>query len=530
MTDLRVPVDGVDKPTGIQRSAADGDMRVIDEAALRIDVSNALAKGTSLRIMLQECAEAIVTHVGSSRVRIWTVRRGSDVLELQANAGGVTRLNDAYTRVRVGDLAIGRIASTRSSHVTNDVRSDPRIESGMLAPHEDAVAFAGYPLVVDEHAIGVMAIIAARAIGADALNAIQFVATELARGIERKRSEDELRRSEAYLAEAQQLAHMGSWAWTLATGELYFSREWLRIYGFEHTDRPPTYDAILARAHPDDAPIVDQALADAFRDGTELRLLTRICVPGQPMKWVETYGHPVRDEDDSLIEFVGTVIDVTERRRASRRLRRATKVRFEAVLAERARIARDMHDGLLQDLTAIALQLGALLPHVRTTPDFAAERLAGTLELLQRTARAARAAVGGMRERANGADLVSAVQDVTRRLLANAPLTLTIRVTGKPREVTTPVLDLALSVVHEAVTNVLKHAGARSVSLTVSYRARTCRLSVRDDGSGIAAVGNGDGLGHVGMRERATAGGASFTVRSVPGRGTTVMIEIPYQR
>jgi PAS domain S-box-containing protein len=343
-----------------------------------------------------------------------------------------------------------------------------------------------------------------------------------------RRAQEELRRSEAYLAEGQRLSRTGSWAWNLASDEIYFSREMLRIYGFEAADRPPPYDVILMRAHPDDAPEVDRAVKEAFRTGTELRLLTRICVPGERMKWVQTFGHPVRDEHGVVLEFIGTVVDVTERRRANRRLRRLMKARYAAVLAERTRIAREMHDGLLQDVSGIALQLGALLPHTAIVPDIS-ERLERILAQAERAGRDARVALQGMRDRAQLGDLVNAVQ-LAAHLVAGTSLMITVRVSGTPRLVLLRVCDAAASIVHEAVTNAYNHAEARSVTVSVAFAARRIRISVRDDGRGFS-LGDDDAsgaphFGLTGMRERAAGIGGALAVSSTPGRGTVVKLDV----
>jgi PAS domain-containing protein len=308
-----------------RRRAEEEQVRHAREVALRADVSGALARVDTLRGMLQGCADALVTHLDAAFARIWTLRRGADVLDLQASAGAYTRLDGRYAHVRVGELKIGLIARERVPYLTNDVLGDPRIENKEWARREGMVAFAGYPLVVEERVVGVMAVFARHTLAPQTLDALTSISAAVAQGVERKRSEEELRRSEAYLAEGQQLSHTGSWAWNLVTGELFFSAEWYRIYGFDPAGPAPAYDAVLARAHPDDVAGVDTALKDAFQAGTELRLLTRILVPGQPMKWVQTYGHPVHDVDGALVEFRGTVIDVTHEVHANRRRRRAIK-------------------------------------------------------------------------------------------------------------------------------------------------------------------------------------------------------------
>ena len=101
--------------------AADGP-RVV---ALMADVSGTLARGEGVDAMLQGCAESLVRHLGAAFARLWLCAPGSDVLELRASAGLYTRLDGTHSRVRVGELKMGRIAAERRPYLTNAVLDDP---------------------------------------------------------------------------------------------------------------------------------------------------------------------------------------------------------------------------------------------------------------------------------------------------------------------------------------------------------------------------------------------------------------------
>ena len=499
------------------------------DAALRAEVSAALARTDSLRGMLQSCAEALVRHLDVAFARLWTSNRGGDLLELQASAGLHTNLDGAHARVRIGELKIGMIAQERAPHLTNNVLDDARVHNKEWARREGLVAFAGYPLLIEDRVVGVMAMFARDALLPDTLDTLSSIASLIAHGIERKRSDDRLRRSEAYLAEGQRLSHTGSWAWRLDTGERFWSLEVYRIYGFMPADTPPPLEAVLQRVHPDDVAQVRLTVAEALRTQTDFRFQTRVLIDGETVKYVETVGHPVRGEDGRVVEFIGTDMDITESHRANQRLRRAIRARYAAVLAERTRIARDMHDGLLQDVTGIALQLAALLPRVRATSDTAGDRLASILELTQRTGREARQAVVDMRSARAEGDLVSAVEASARRVVANAELSLSVSQKGRIRPLPAEMRAAVIAIAQEAVTNVLKHADARSVTISLVFTRTRLRLTVRDDGCGLPVRPPiaGAHFGLVGMRERAAEMGAAFRVRSKPGVGTTVCVDLP---
>ena len=140
---------------------------------------------------------------------------------------------------------------------------------------------------------------------------------------ERRRAEEELRRSEAYLAEGQRISHTGSWGWNVATGELFWSQEHFRIFGFDPETAKPSYPMFLERIHPKDRLFVEQTLDRAVRERSDLEMDYRIVLTDGSTKYLQSLGHPVIRESGDLVEFVGTVMDVTERKRAEEALREA---------------------------------------------------------------------------------------------------------------------------------------------------------------------------------------------------------------
>jgi PAS domain S-box-containing protein len=162
------------------------------QAALRADVGIVLSQGGALREILQRSAEAMVGHLDAAFARIWTLGEEEDVLELQASAGMYTHLDGAHSRVPVGELKIGLIAQERRPHLTNTVTSDPRVSDKEWARREGMVAFAGYPLVVEDRLVGVVAMFSRQELVEDTIEALGSVADVIAQGIERKRAEEAL--------------------------------------------------------------------------------------------------------------------------------------------------------------------------------------------------------------------------------------------------------------------------------------------------------------------------------------------------
>jgi PAS domain S-box-containing protein len=164
-------------------------------ADFRADVDSALAQSDSLPLMANCCTEALVKYLSAAFARIWLLKTDENVLELQASAGLYTRLDGTHSRVPVGCLKIGRIAQERRPLLTNNVFDEPSIDQEW-AKREGMVAFAGYPLLLDEELIGVIAMFARQPIPESHFDALAFAAREMALGIKRKQAEEALRRSE----------------------------------------------------------------------------------------------------------------------------------------------------------------------------------------------------------------------------------------------------------------------------------------------------------------------------------------------
>ena len=161
---------------------------------LAADLGLSLSRGSSLQSMLQGCAEALVAHLDAAFARIWLLDRDKhDTLVLEASAGLYTHRDGAHSRVPVGALKIGRIAAEKRAHLTNAVVGDPAVADQEWARREGMVAFAGYPLLAGDRLVGVVALFARAALPQDTLDTLREAADRIALGVERLRSEQELK-------------------------------------------------------------------------------------------------------------------------------------------------------------------------------------------------------------------------------------------------------------------------------------------------------------------------------------------------
>ena len=140
---------------------------------------------------------------------------------------------------------------------------------------------------------------------------------------ERKRAEEILRRSEAYLAEAQRLSHTGSWARNPKTGEdIYQSDELIRMYGYDPQDGNPTHNQLLERIHPEDRDRVKAASDQAFLEKTDANVEFRLMLPNGTVKHIHEVAHVILNADGEIAEVLATNVDVTERKHAEEQIRK----------------------------------------------------------------------------------------------------------------------------------------------------------------------------------------------------------------
>src|SRR5260370_6632389 len=160
-----------------------------------------------------------------------------------------------------------------------------------------------------------------------------------------------MRRSEAYLAEAQRLTHTGSLACNTFTGEIiHSSEEHSRLYGFDPEKGMPSFQELVQRIHPEDRALALQAFQSASRAGKDFDAYFRVVLPDGTMKYVYGTGHPVFNSSGDVSEFVGIVMDVTERRRADEERERLRQAQAELAHINRVTTMGELTVSLAHDV------------------------------------------------------------------------------------------------------------------------------------------------------------------------------------
>jgi signal transduction histidine kinase len=296
---------------------------------LSMEISIALTREETLRDMLTACTEALVHHLNAAFARIWTLNEETNILELQASSGIYIHLDGDHARVPVGALKIGLIASERQPHLTNEVIGDPRVGNQEWARREGMVAFAGYPLLIGERLIGVMALFARYPLQDAALQAMATIANGIALGIERMHIQEERTRllmreqaaritaelTQERLTLAQRVGRIGTFEWDIQHNHIIWTPELEALYGLPAGGFEGKYENWLQRVHPDDLYQVEDNFSAAVAGGPPYTIEFRVLWPDATEHWLLAKGEITSyDEQNHPLRMIGVNIDISERK------------------------------------------------------------------------------------------------------------------------------------------------------------------------------------------------------------------------
>lgn len=347
---------------------------------------------------------------------------------------------------------------------------------------------------------------------------------------DRAQAEVQLRRSEGYLAAGQRLSHTGTWAWNVSNGELFWSLEHFRICGLDPETVELTQESATQIIHPEDRPSTSQAFTRAIADRAEYNCEFRVVRPDGTVRYVHSLGYPTFDESGAVAEYVGTIMDITERKEADEERARLRRQVVQAQEDERRRIALEMHDQFGQQLSALALKLSALRRDCDRRTNLGTEL--GSLEAMTRQMDTdLELIVSRLRPPAlDDLGLVAALTNYVGQWSEHFNIHAEVHASGIDRDLLTDEIDTALyRITQEALTNVGKHAQASNVAILLDGRSDRVSLIVEDDGVGfeVEPTGPRQCFGIIGMRERASLLGGTIDIESRRGEGATVVARIP---
>jgi len=209
--------------------------------------------------------------------------------------------------------------------------------------------------------------------------------------------------------------------------------------------------------------------------------------------------------------------------------RLSVQSRQSAVMAERNRMARDIHDTLAQGFTGVIVQLEAAADATsKGLAKEAEEHLDRAGDLARESLREARRSVLALRPQVlEENNLCAALESLLKKMTAGTPVQAEFISQGEPRKLPPEWEENLLRIAQEVLTNVLRHAQASHFSAQLEFDASEIRLELRDNGRGFDPAGKHDGFGLIGMKERVEGMGGQLTIQSVNGMGTAIQIVLP---
>jgi len=347
----------------------------------------------------------------------------------------------------------------------------------------------------------------------------------------------ELSESEASLAHAQALAHLGSWTLNLGTEEMTWSAETHRLLELDAAATAPRLEAFLAWLDKDDRLAFIEGAAHCTRTGVPCSLEFALHLTSEETRWVHLVLQPLLGVNGALLR--GTIMDVTERKRALE-TQRANAVQIRDLLrrlvsvqeAERRRFSANLHDLVGQSLSVLGMGLETVRGLLPGTSSKKAETTFNDMgQLLKETMEAVRGVMSDLRPPLlDDYGLYAAIEWHARQLENRTGLRVAVEGAKLDPRPASEVEVALFRIAQEALTNVAKHAAASRAMVSISGSAGRVRLLVEDDGRGIQATTAANDAGTAGwgmavMRERAVAVGGAMRVEC-PGQGTRIIVEV----
>jgi PAS domain S-box-containing protein len=464
-----------------------------------------MSQAVSSEIVFDRLIEKLMTlaieHAGAARGLLILLRDDEQWIEAAAATGpegvAVHIGQAALTPMDLPVSVLRYVMRAQESVILDDASVSNQFETDEYIREKRARSVLCLPLVKQATLIGVLYLennLAPYAFTPSRVEVLKLLASQAAISLENARLYADLQRTQAYLSEAQRLSQTGSFGWNVTSGELFWSDEMFRIYGFDRTTKPEV-EMVIQRSHPEDIELVRGVVDSAQRAGNDLDFEYRAMMPDGSPKAVHVVARAIQEQSGKL-RYVGTVIDVTASRQAQHEL--------QSSLKEKEALLKEVHHRVKNNLQMISsllnLQAARIAdPTVSELLDESRNRIRAMAlvhENLYRAGNFARVPMN-MHIQSLCAHLIRAYGLREQR----------IELTTDVDEVELD-LDKAVSVgliISELVSNALKHAfpNARPGSVRVELKLlgeRRYALAVIDDGVGLPADRDVHDAGSLGLQ------------------------------
>ena len=291
----------------------------------------ALSGEIVLSTLIETLMRIAVEHAGAERGTLVLFRNGERQIAAEAVISHgkveVTLQEKVVSDRDIPVSALEYVARTRASLIVDDATASNLFSDDDYVRKYRPKSVLCLPVVKQDKLVGALYLennLTPKAFTPNRIAVLELLASQAAISLENAYLYADLARSEAFLTEGQRIGHTGSWSWNLSTGKVFWSAEHGRIFGYDRTsEQEPDFQLFLARVHPEDRAFVQQRLETATRNNTGFAFDFRIVLPSGTVKHVHGVGRPSATESGDIHEYIGTTIDVSERKRNEDALRGA---------------------------------------------------------------------------------------------------------------------------------------------------------------------------------------------------------------
>ena len=311
--------------------------RTFDAPVEQLDIgtmfkaSQALSSEIVLDSLIETLMRIAVQNAGAERGVLILLHNNEPQIAAEASTNHgtieVTLQSKSISSGSFPHSALKYVVRTREGLILDDATASDVLSDDDYVKERRPKSVLCLPIIKQAKLVGALYLennLAANAFSPNHVAVLEFLASQAAISLENAYLYANLSRSEAFLAEGQRMSHTGSWSWNIATGKLVWSEEHSRIFGYNPTtENGLTFQLFEERVHPEDRPYLQQRLDAAVRNGTGFAFDFRILLPDGSVKYVHGAGRPIVGQSGEVREYIGTTIDVTERKRNEDALRDA---------------------------------------------------------------------------------------------------------------------------------------------------------------------------------------------------------------
>ena len=527
---------GADTPL----TARGGLVEKLDLATV-VKMSHAASEEIVLEQLIERLMVSTIEHAAAERGLLMMYRGG----RLLIAAEGTTRNDKVVVDLRdnlatAQDLPISvvnYVVRTTETLLLDDASLADQFSADEYLARTGSRSLLCLPLLKQGRLIGVLYIenrLVSHAFSRAQVEVLRLVSSQAAISLENASLYSELHRSEAYLARAQQLSNTGSFGWKPATSELVWSEQTFRILGFDVATKP---DFVLAmeRVHPEDGDFVARALEEAVRAEAPFDFEARLRMPSGEIKHIRCIAKPVRNETGKHCEFIGALRDISAEKLAENTLRKVQAELVGASERERRNVGRDLHDGLGQRLTALALMSDALCESAIVTRERKLN-VKAMAESARQMSVYLREAIGETRRLAHGLSpvpfasdgLTSALKALVESVDGMGGVRAEFQCVEPVAFEESAVTEHLYRIVQEALNNALKHSSATLIRVTLCKRENSVEISIADNGIGFPQTRPEEsGMGLRTVSYRANLIGGKLVATNGPNGGAILTCTLP---